>query len=89
MKGDHGWYNTLKTCEEKARQLNHKYYAIQADHYCFTDNTYGGQGKATECGPCKKTGEKDRICGGGWANAVYEVKECGSIKQKYMYDLLE
>ena len=63
---------TVKKCSETCLKSGFKYAGVQYADYCFCDNFYGRYGKADNCNmPC--SGDKNEICGGAWANSVYEL----------------
>ena len=53
---------------------NYKYAAVQATKWCFCGNTYGSYGEASNCNQ-RCAGNAYQICGGNWANSVYEVPD--------------
>ena len=56
------------TCARKG----FRYAGLQYSRSCVCGNRYGKYGKADNCNmPC--TGDKSKICGGSWANSVYNV----------------
>ena len=52
---------------------NFKYAALQFSFHCFCgDEEYDKLGEADNCDhPCM--GNRNEMCGGGWANQVYRV----------------
>lgn len=68
--------NTQK-CIAACGQRGFIYAATQYASHCFCANNYGKHGKATNCDmPCG--GNKAEICGGNFANSVYEISGKGS-----------
>jgi len=63
---------TLQSCSNICRQKGFKYAAAQYGAHCFCGNSYGKYGKATNC-DMKCAGDSNEICGGSWANSIYEV----------------
>jgi len=58
-------------CRNKCRSLNYKYAGLQYRQECWCSNTYGRYGTANNCNlNCR--GNNSHICGGNWANSVYE-----------------
>ena len=50
----------------------YRFAGTQASNWCFCGDKYDTLGLATNCdNKCK--GNPDQICGGLWANSVYEV----------------
>ena len=59
-------------CVEECRAQGFAYAATQYSSYCFCGNRYGASGPAHNCNmPC--AGNPGEICGGAWANSVYET----------------
>ena len=57
---------------------------LQAGRQCFCGNTYGSYGVADNCNnPCR--GNAEEICGGGWANSVYQVVDIGNNSSQNLY----
>jgi len=68
---------TKKLCMDTCRQKGFKYAGLQYSQHCFCGNSYGKLGKSDNCKmPC--SGNKGEICGGGWANSVYQVESASS-----------
>ncbi len=63
---------TLQSCASICRQKGFKYAAAQNGNQCFCGNSYGKHGKATNC-DTKCAGNSNEICGGSWANSLYEL----------------
>ncbi len=63
---------TLQGCADSCRQKGFKYAAAQFGTYCFCGNSYGKHGKAANC-DMNCGGNSNEICGGPWANSVYEL----------------
>lgn len=63
---------TVENCVRECGRRNFKYAAVQYGQTCICDNEYGRYGKAGNCDmPC--SGDAVEICGGSWANSVYEI----------------
>jgi hypothetical protein len=58
-----------QTCADKGFQYAATQYAI----WCFCGATYGKSGPASNC-DMKCGGEAKEICGGAWANSVYQLR---------------
>ena len=63
---------TLQSCANICRQKGFKYAAAQYGSWCFCGNSYGKHGQATNC-DMKCAGNSNEICGGAWANSIYEL----------------
>ena len=50
----------------------YKFAGTQYTNWCFCGDKYDTLGLATNC-DMKCAGNPNQICGGGWANSVYEV----------------
>ncbi|BAT72175.1 conserved hypothetical protein [Thermosulfidibacter takaii ABI70S6] len=61
-------YRCISLCADKG----FKYAAVQYGSYCFCGNSYGKYGKAQNCNMLC-SGNRKEICGGVWANSVYEA----------------
>ncbi len=68
---------TLESCTTVCKQKGFKYAALQYGIYCYCGNAYGKYGKATNC-DVKCGGNSNEICGGSWANSVYDVSTGGT-----------
>ncbi len=63
---------TPEACFLTCARNGFRYAGLQYARSCICDNHYGKYGKANNCNmPC--TGDKSKICGGSWANSVYDV----------------
>ncbi len=58
----------IKICKDRG----FRYAAVQYGKFCFCGNSYGRYGKADNCNMVC-AGNPTKICGGTWANSVYEV----------------
>jgi len=69
---------TKKLCMDTCRQKGFKYAGSQYSQQCFCGNNYGKLGKSNNCKmPC--SGNKGEICGGSWANSIYQVKSANKV----------
>ena len=64
---------TIPKCVEDCRALGYKYAGLQSQNQCFCGDSYGKFGEAP--GECVKRciGNVEMICGGTWANSIYET----------------
>lgn len=64
---------TIGKCIQDCKALGYKYAGLQSQNQCFCGDTYGKYGAAE--GECTKrcVGDKSTICGGTWANSIYET----------------
>ena len=64
---------TIDGCIQDCRALGYKYAGLQSQNQCFCGNSYGKYGAAE--GRCTKrcAGNQETICGGTWANSIYET----------------
>jgi choice-of-anchor C domain-containing protein len=63
---------TPQKCISLCNQKGFKYAGVQYSNQCFCGNSYGKYGVATNCDmPC--SGNRDKMCGGFWANSVYGI----------------
>ena len=61
------------------------YAGVQAGYACLCGNSYGKYGNISES-MCQTScpGDETQTCGGGWANAIYEILQPGSMStQRY------
>ncbi|SFV58141.1 hypothetical protein MNB_SM-7-1303 [hydrothermal vent metagenome] len=74
-------------CATLCKKKGFSYMGLQYSSYCFCGNSFGKYGKATNCDmPC--SGEKDKVCGGSWANSIYELeKRSFSLYDYFHYDV--
>lgn len=68
-----GWnQNTPQNCANFCKGRGFRYAGVQYSNQCFCGNRYGTKGKAANCNmKCK--GNPNYICGGSWANNVYDT----------------
>ena len=68
---------TIPKCIEDCRVLEYKYAWLQSQNQCFCGDSYGKVGEAP--GECTKRciGDASMICGGTWANSIYETGYVG------------
>ncbi|SPQ00829.1 exported hypothetical protein [Candidatus Sulfobium mesophilum] len=64
---------TNEKCVSICQGKGFRYAGTQAGSWCFCGNSFGRSGKADNCN-MKCGGNRDDICGGDWANSVYEVR---------------
>jgi WSC domain-containing protein len=64
---------TIPQCIQDCKALGHKYAGLQSRNQCFCGDSYGKFGAAE--GECTKRciGDKETMCGGTWANSIYET----------------
>ncbi len=62
---------TNELCISICKEKGFKYAGTQYRTQCFCGNDYGSYGKANNCN-MKCAGNIDQICGGFWANSVYQ-----------------
>lgn len=64
---------TTERCVSLCSDRDFPYAGTQYGRWCFCGNHYGRSGKAVNCNtPC--AGNPDEVCGGDWANSVYEIR---------------
>ena len=56
----------------------YRFAGTQASNWCFCADKYDTLGSATNCN-LKCVGNSNQICGGHWANSVYEVRASGEL----------
>jgi hypothetical protein len=65
---------TIEACLSLCNQQGYTYAGVQYGRQCFCGNSYGRYGQSMACNmPCE--GNPKQNCGGGWANAVYRIKQ--------------
>jgi hypothetical protein len=65
---------TTEKCLQHCQSKGYDYAGTQNTAQCFCGNTYGRSGTANNCDrPCE--GNADQICGGRWANSVYDLAQ--------------
>jgi len=78
---------TVSTCRKYAKDHSKKYFALQHNGWCSTDNTYATPSNQYrkrgdhECGAkCRGETAGDAVlrCGGGWRNAMYKADPSSS-----------
>ncbi|AEA34567.1 WSC domain-containing protein [Hippea maritima] len=63
---------TPNLCMRECARRGYRYAGVQYSGYCFCGNRYARFGRATNCN-MRCTGDSNKICGGSWANDVYDV----------------
>lgn len=63
---------THELCVSKCSGNGFAYAGVQYGKWCFCGNQYGKSGPATNC-DIRCAGDPNQICGGSWANSVYQV----------------
>ncbi|OAQ20922.1 WSC domain-containing protein [Thermosulfurimonas dismutans] len=63
---------TPDLCMRECARRGYRYAGVQYSSQCFCGNSYGKYGPATNCN-MNCTGDKNQICGGNWANSIYNV----------------
>ena len=77
---------TPKLCQDTCRQRGFSYAGVQYYRQCFCGNSYGKLGKSNKCNtPC--AGNSKEICGGSWANSVYDTSFIGCYRDSKTRDL--
>lgn len=64
---------TTELCISTCRERGFDYAGTQYGSQCFCGNNYGVYGKADNC-TMQCSGNSGQICGGTWANSVYQAK---------------
>jgi uncharacterized protein len=64
---------TTTACMNTCRAQGFRFAGMQSGNQCFCGNNYGRSGTATDCNT-KCSGDAAEICGGTWANSVYQVQ---------------
>jgi hypothetical protein len=67
---------TAQMCTETCSSKGFPFAGTQYATWCFCGTSYGKSGKADNC-DMKCGGAENEICGGTWANSVYQVKPSG------------
>ena len=62
---------TNELCISMCKEKGFKYAGTQFSTHCFCGNQYGSYGEANNCN-MNCSGNIDQICGGSWANSVYQ-----------------
>jgi len=74
---------TADSCASHCASLGYTYFGTQWYGECFCDNNYGDYGEATNCDtPCDANSQE--MCGGAWANSVYEITATGLDGDAYV-----
>ncbi|OAG27282.1 WSC domain-containing protein [Thermodesulfatator autotrophicus] len=63
---------TPDLCMRECARRGYRYAGVQYSSQCFCGNSYGKYGPAINCN-MKCTGDENQICGGNWANSIYDV----------------
>jgi hypothetical protein len=67
---------TAEMCTQTCTSKGFPYAGTQYGTWCFCGTSYGKSGKADNCN-MKCGGAGNEICGGTWANSVYQLKPAG------------
>ena len=67
---------TAEMCTQTCTSKGFPYAGTQYGTQCFCGTSYGNAGKADNC-DMKCGGAGNEICGGTWANSVYQLKPSG------------
>jgi hypothetical protein len=67
---------TAEMCTQTCTSKGFPYAGTQYGTWCFCGTSYGKSGKADNC-DMKCGGAGNEICGGTWANSVYQLKPAG------------
>ena len=63
---------TPALCMRECARRGYRYAGVQYSSQCFCGNNYGRYGQATNCN-MQCSGDRSKICGGTWANSIYDV----------------
>ena len=75
----------LGDCATLCKKKGYRYMGLQYSSYCFCGNDFGKYGQAQNCNmPC--SGQKDKTCGGSWANSVYDLTDGASYLHDYFHN---
>ena len=64
---------TIESCVALCANKGLKYAGAQFGGQCFCGNQYGKYGQSNTCN-AKCSGNSNEICGGTWANSIYQVQ---------------
>ncbi len=73
---------TPNICMRECARRGYRYAGVQYSGYCFCGNRYGKYGRAANCN-MRCSGDKSKICGGSWANGIYDVARLNIQKVNY------
>ena len=73
---------TPNICMRECARRGYRYAGVQYSGYCFCGNRYGKYGRAANCN-MHCSGDKSKICGGSWANGIYDVARLNIQKVNY------
>ncbi len=73
---------TPSLCMRECAKRGYRYAGVQYSSQCFCGNSYGKYGKAVNCN-MRCNGDKSKICGGTWANSVYNVSHLNVSRIHY------
>merc|ERR1719410_2392136 len=77
---------TVDSCGKEAKKLGMKYFALQNNGWCVTDNSYSSPASQYPKKPDSECGNKChgetaqgpvKLCGAGWRNAAYSTEARG------------
>jgi len=77
---------TPALCMRECARRGYRYAGVQYSSYCFCGNRYGRYGRATNCN-MHCSGGKSKICGGTWANSIYDVARLNIPRINYGSDI--
>jgi hypothetical protein len=64
---------TTEKCVSLCQDKGFRFAGTQSGRWCFCGDSFGRSGKAGNC-DVKCVGNPNDICGGEWANSVYEIR---------------
>lgn len=71
---------TTERCSSYCRKEGFRYAATQWSRQCFCGDSYGHYGQAINC-DMKCSGDWNNVCGGDWANSVYDLRPGTATEQ--------
>jgi len=69
---------SVERCIRLCGKGGYRYAGVQYSNSCFCGNRYGKYGPAKNC-DMKCAGNAQEICGGTWANSIYEVSRRATV----------
>ncbi|MCP4342385.1 MAG: hypothetical protein GY799_26790 [Desulfobulbaceae bacterium] len=72
---------TTSLCVDTCSSKGFRYAATQYSSHCFCGDSYGSYGKADNCDMIC-SGNAKEICGGPWANSVYDLEDASGLIAK-------
>lgn len=73
-------HNSIRVCVRRCYKLGYKFAGLQYSKQCFCGNRFTRYGRARNC-RMRCSGNRNRYCGGPWANSVFSTGRSRRLKK--------